>query len=222
MRSSCFRSIFLPRVSGTTRAPSSDRRQLSALGSGLKYDIRPSTIISAFSMMRVYGGSANRPQEKRFYGIRETEETLNALRILEDDHQKVRTLFQQGRNATDASKRRDLFDKIDRELEIHAHIEETVLYPALREYEEFEVMVADAGVEHQRIEFLLIELEDLGAESYDFDAKLQDLTDAVEQHIHQEEEQLFKKISEFFDEHELERLGRELEAAKGTSHHQVI
>lgn len=143
---------------------------------------------------------------------------MNALQILEQDHQRVKGLFQQARNATDQSTRKELFDKIDTELEIHAHIEETVFYPAIEEYEEFDDMVTDAVVEHQKVRILLGELELLGAESYDFGSKLRELLmEAVEHHIQEEEGEMLPKIRELFDEGELEQLGQELEAAKGTA-----
>jgi hemerythrin superfamily protein len=69
---------------------------------------------------------------------------MNALELLKQDHQTVKQLFQEATHASDQNKRKDLFDKIDTELEIHAHIEETVFYPALEQHEELKDMVAEA------------------------------------------------------------------------------
>ena len=41
---------------------------------------------------------------------------MNALKILEQDHQKVKGLFQEARNTTDQSKQKELFDQTDSEL----------------------------------------------------------------------------------------------------------
>ena len=147
---------------------------------------------------------------------------MNVLHILEQDHQRVRELFQQARNANDAGTRKVLFNKIDTELEIHAHIEETVFYPAIEEYEEFDDLVTDAVVEHQKVKILLGELEDLAAETHDFGSKLEKLMDAVEHHVQEEEGDMFPKIRELFDEDELEQLGKELESAKGTQHREAV
>jgi hemerythrin superfamily protein len=141
---------------------------------------------------------------------------MNALEVLMEDHQKVKGLFQEIRQATDNAKRRELFDKIDTALEIHAHIEETVFYPAIEEHEEFKDMVAGALEEHQEAKTLLDELEELGADNHDFGSKLQLLIEAVEHHVEEEEGEMFSKIRELFDEDELEQLGQELESAKGT------
>jgi hemerythrin superfamily protein len=148
--------------------------------------------------------------------------SMNALEVLKEDHQKVKGLFQEVRQATDQAKRKELFNKIDTELEIHAHIEETVFYPAIEEHEEFKDMVAEALKEHQEAETLLDELEGFETESPDFGSKLEELIEAVEHHVKEEEGEMFPKIREVFDEDELEQLGHELKSAKGTQDREAI
>jgi hemerythrin superfamily protein len=143
---------------------------------------------------------------------------MNALELLKQDHQKVKGLFQDVRMGSDRSKQKELFDKIDTELEIHTHIEETVFYPAIEEHEEFKDMVAEALEEHQEAKMLLEELEELGADNHEFGSKLQQLMEGVEHHVEEEEGEMFPKIREVFDEDELEQLGQALESAKGKAH----
>lgn len=143
---------------------------------------------------------------------------MNALDILKQDHQKVKGLFQEVRKESDRGKQKELFDKINTELEIHTHIEETVFYPAIDEHEEFKDMVAEALEEHQEAKTLLEELEELGADNHDFGSKFQQLMEAVEHHVEEEEGEMFPKIQEVFGEDELEQLGQDLESAKGTAH----
>jgi hemerythrin superfamily protein len=142
---------------------------------------------------------------------------MNALEILKQDHQKVKGLFQEVSKGGDASNRKQLFDKIDTELEIHAHIEETVFYPALETHEELKDMVAEALEEHQEVKVMLEELEELGSASHDFGSKLQELIESVEHHV-EEEGEMFPKVRQVFDQGQLEQLGQELESAKGTAH----
>ena len=78
--------------------------------------------------------------------------------------------------------------------------------------------MAEALEEHQEAKSLLGELEELGADNHDFGSKLQQLMEAVEHHVEEEEGEMFPKIEEVFDEDELEQLGQELESAKGTAH----
>ena len=143
---------------------------------------------------------------------------MNALEVLKQDHQKVKGLFKEATGSPDQNKRKELFDKIDTELEIHAHIEETVFYPALETHEELKDLVAEALEEHQEVKILLEELEELGSESHDFGSKLQELIESVEHHVEEEEGEMFPKVREVFDESQLEQLGQELESAKGTAH----
>jgi hemerythrin superfamily protein len=147
---------------------------------------------------------------------------MNALEILKQDHQKVKQLFQEATHASDQRKRKDVFDKIDTELEIHAHIEETVFYPALEEHEELKDMVVEALEEHQEAKALLEELEELGPENHDFGSKLQELMESVEHHVQEEEGEMFPKVREVFDKGQLEELGHQLESAKGKQHRQAV
>ena len=71
----------------------------------------------------------NRTQEKDFHQAQmdKEERSMNALEVLKQDHQKVKGLFQEIRHATDEAKRKELFDKIDTELEIHAPVGDNLL-----------------------------------------------------------------------------------------------
>jgi hemerythrin superfamily protein len=83
-------------------------------------------------------------------------------------------------------------------------------------------MVAEALKEHQEAETLLDELEGFETESPDFGSKLEELIEAVEHHVKEEEGEMFPKIREVFDEDELEQLGHELKSAKGTQDREAI
>ena len=69
---------------------------------------------------------------------------MNALDLLTDDHQKVKRLFEQAQQIQDNQQKKEMFDKIDMELAIHADIEETVFYPALEEHDALKEMVREA------------------------------------------------------------------------------
>jgi len=147
---------------------------------------------------------------------------MNALKILEQDHQNVKGLFQEMGRASDQNRRKELFDRIDTQLEIHAHIEETVFYPAIEHHEELSEMVAEALEDHQEAKALLEELEELGSDSHEFGSKLQELMEGVEHHVQEEEGEMFPKVRELFNEGQLEQLGQDLESAKGTAHREAV
>jgi hemerythrin superfamily protein len=148
---------------------------------------------------------------------------MDALELLRRDHQKVKGLFEQAQAARDAAQRKQLFDQIDTELEIHAHIEETVFYPAVEQHEELKDMVEEALDEHEEVKTLLAEIEDLDIDNNtEFDSKLKELMDNVEHHVREEEGEMFPKVMQVMDKGTLEELGKELETAKGQQSRQAI
>jgi len=93
---------------------------------------------------------------------------MDALELLKEDHQKLKRLFKQIEGTDAPAKRQELFDQINTELEIHAHIEETIFYPALENFDELKDMVEKAWDEHAEVTALLGELEKLGVDSDTF------------------------------------------------------
>jgi hemerythrin superfamily protein len=83
-------------------------------------------------------------------------------------------------------------------------------------------MVAEALEEHEEAKTLLEEMEELGADSHEFGSKLQQLMEAVEHHVEEEEGEMFPKIREVFEADELEQLGQDLESAKGLQSRQAV
>ena len=139
---------------------------------------------------------------------------MDALELLEQDHAKVKKLFEQAEDA-DEKEQRTIFTQIKTELEIHTHIEESVFYPAMQRYNELKDMVAESLEEHNKVKTLLKEMDGL-ADSDDFEDKLEELIDNVEHHAEDEEEsKMFPKVRELVSTAELDKLGAQLQAAKG-------
>ena len=59
----------------------------------------------------------------------------DAIKLLKDDHDKVRDLFEQLMDTTERAtkKRTKLIEQINKELKIHTTIEEEIFYPAFRD-----------------------------------------------------------------------------------------
>ncbi len=62
---------------------------------------------------------------------------MNAIELLKDDHNKVDRLFQKVKATEEGEEHKELFKKIKAELDAHAHIEEKIFYPRLREEDLF-------------------------------------------------------------------------------------
>lgn len=141
---------------------------------------------------------------------------MNALELLKQDHQKVKELFEQAEDCETGTEQKRIFSQIKTELETHARIEESVFYPAMQKHQELREMVRESLEEHQKVKSLLREMESVSDDSK-FESKLGELMDNVEHHAEEEEEgKMFPKVREIVDRAALDKLGQELEAAKGT------
>lgn len=139
---------------------------------------------------------------------------MDALELLKQDHAKVKKLFEEAESA-DEKEQKAILSQIKTELEIHAQIEENVFYPAMQRYDDLKEMVAESLKEHSNIKTLLQEMATL-SDSEDFEDKLEELIDNVEHHAEDEEEgKMFPKVRELVSANELQKLGAQLQAAKG-------
>ena len=139
---------------------------------------------------------------------------MDALELLKQDHAKVKKLFEKVESA-DEKEQKAIFSQIKTELEIHTQIEENVFYPAMERYDELKEMVAESLKEHSNMKTLLREMATL-SDSEDFEDKLEELIDNVEHHAEDEEEgKMFPKVRELVSVNELQKLGAQLQAAKG-------
>ena len=122
---------------------------------------------------------------------------LKATTLLREDHHKVRKLFREYEATGDESfhEKYDVFKKIREELSVHATIEEEIFYPAMEPLRkgktEGEKIVKEAQEEHKIVKTLLDELSELTPADKAFDAKMKVLTESVEHHAGEEEEDMF-------------------------------
>jgi hemerythrin superfamily protein len=139
---------------------------------------------------------------------------MDALEILKQDHAKVKKLFDKTETADDREQKR-IFSQIKTELEIHAQIEENIFYPAMQRHDGLKELVADSLKEHNAMKALLQEMATL-SDRENFEDKLEELIDNVEHHAEDEEEgKMFPKVRELVSASELQKLGAQLQAAKG-------
>jgi hemerythrin superfamily protein len=140
---------------------------------------------------------------------------MDALELLEEDHEKVKELFEEAEETEDQKEKKRIFSEIQSELETHARIEETVFYPAMEKHEELKDMVLESIEEHRQIKTLLKEIDNLKSDSEKLEPKLAVLMENVEHHAEEEEEgKMFPKIRQICSQEDLEELGEELAAAK--------
>jgi iron-sulfur cluster repair protein YtfE (RIC family) len=141
---------------------------------------------------------------------------MNVIELLKEDHRRVEKLFQKV-EATEESEHMKLFEQIKEELEIHAHVEEVVFYPKLKEEgdKELQDITLEGIEEHHQAKIFLREISNLADESEKFEPKLKVLMEDIEHHVQEEEGEMFPMVEEQFDKATLEELGKQVEEEKG-------
>jgi len=138
---------------------------------------------------------------------------MNALKLLRQDHDDLRKLFDEIDATRRASRARErLYQALCEELVLHAQAEEEVLYPALKATSSIELrrLALEAVEGHRLIDDLLEDLADLGPADEEFDAKMSVLRDNVLHHVDELEGAMFDEADKVLEKEQLERLGRAL------------
>jgi iron-sulfur cluster repair protein YtfE (RIC family) len=143
---------------------------------------------------------------------------MNAFTLLKADHEKVAGILEKIDGTTErATKgREELFTQLKNELDVHARIEEEILYPALEEYEDTRAISLEAYEEHALVKQLLEELAAAPKDDEQWTAKFTVLKENVEHHVEEEEGEMFPKARKVLSEDEIEELGNRLQEAKQT------
>lgn len=126
----------------------------------------------------------------------ESTEGVDAITLLTEDHENVKSMFEQYEGLGDranASKKK-LATQICTELTKHAMVEEEIFYPAVRAAgKDKEDLIDEAVVEHASAKDLIAQILDMEPTEDLFDAKVKVLSELVEHHVQEEENEMFEK-----------------------------
>src|SRR5204862_4352521 len=116
--------------------------------------------------------------------------------MLKADHAVVRRLLRElSETGERAVKERErLVREIERELKMHAQIEEELFYPTFKKVAEdsaAEHLFYEATEEHHVVDMVLPALKAANPKSPEFEAKAKVLKDLIEHHAREEETQMF-------------------------------
>jgi hemerythrin superfamily protein len=136
---------------------------------------------------------------------------MDAIQLLKDDHKKVEKIFSEMERKENRQK---LFPELDRELSIHAEIEEKVFYPAAKEAERTRDLVLESIEEHKQIKLVLADLGQTDMTTDEWGAALKVLEEDVMHHVGEEENDLFPKVKKILSRDQLEDLGTRMEELK--------
>ena len=113
--------------------------------------------------------------------------------MLEKDHAKVKDLFEQFEDAKDSRSRERIIQETLLELDVHAKLEESLIYPAIRRELDEEDIMDEALEEHHVAHVLINELKRMGASDARYHAKFKVLGESIKHHVKEEEGTLFPK-----------------------------
>ncbi len=123
------------------------------------------------------------------------QESVNALELLKKDHREVEQLFKSFEEA-DSRSRQGIADEAIKALEVHTKIEESLVYPAIREATGEEDMMDEAVEEHHVVTLLIKELHKMKASAEGYKAKFKVLSELVKHHVQEEEQEMFPQAEQ--------------------------
>ena len=136
--------------------------------------------------------------------------------MLQKDHQKVKDLFDDFEQADDARTKHRIINETIRELEVHAKLEESLIYPAIRKEIDDEMDMDEALEEHHVAHVLLNELKRMKGNLTDrYQAKFKVLGESIKHHVKEEEGTMFPKAEKI-------DLDWEALAKKATTHKESL
>ena len=185
--------------STSSRSGSAGNRSSGSQSSAFSWGQGTGPIIAAALGGAAIGLAANYGRKALMQGMEAA--TGDGDEILAAEHDMALAVFDK-MLATDQSqtfKRKMLFMKLCHALDKHAHAEEMVVYPALREANE----AADADhleSEHGYIKTFIFELSEMGPDASNWLEKVREFRQLVAEHAHMEEKQVFPKFKQSMDE----------------------
>ena len=140
---------------------------------------------------------------------------MDAVKLLKDDHKKVKDLFRQFEKARSVDRKKAIAEEAMHELEVHAAIEEEIFYPAAKAKadKEGKQLVAEAVEEHHVVKVLIGELQAMREVNEQYEAKFTVLIENVEHHIEEEEKEMLPDAKETLGD-DTKVLGEQMEERK--------
>ena len=141
-------------------------------------------------------------------------QSRDVVDLLLSQHQEVRSLFGQIQSGVGTTKKGP-FDRLVNLLAVHETAEEIVVYPAVRASGPDGDRLADARTsEEDQAKAALSELEKLGVDSPEFDAKVQAFQRLVETHAQNEEREIFPLLRTTQSPEKLRKMAESVETAE--------
>jgi len=134
--------------------------------------------------------------------------------LLKHDHREVSKLFAQIKKSDGGEKQEKLFKNLKQELELHTKLEETHLYPVLMKHEQTKDLAKHAREEHGEVKKLLKQMSALSVGDDEWADLCQQLQSGVEDHVEEEENEMFPAAEKALDKTQIDEIGKKIEEEK--------
>jgi hemerythrin superfamily protein len=122
--------------------------------------------------------------------------TNPVFEMLKQDHAKVKELFDQFQEEENSRTKRQIVQETLQELEVHAKLEETLIYPTIRQHMDEEDVMDEALEEHHVAHVLINELKRMSPSDDRYEAKFKVLGESIKHHVKEEEGTMFPKAED--------------------------
>ena len=117
----------------------------------------------------------------------------DAPTLLRADHKLVSGLFAEYEKTRSPSKKKQIVTRICTELKVHAQVEEEIFYPAVKLALKDKELIPEATVEHATLKEIIAQVEGVEPGGEMFDAKIKVLSEYVQHHVKEEQNEIFPK-----------------------------
>lgn len=124
------------------------------------------------------------------------KQSKDAIELLTEDHEEVKSLFEEFESLSDRSKvsKKKIAEAICKALTIHTQLEEEIFYPVVRRNIKDNDLMDEALVEHAGAKDLIAQIREMDPGDDLYDAKVKVLSEEVIHHVEEEEGKMFPKV----------------------------
>jgi hemerythrin superfamily protein len=144
-------------------------------------------------------------------GVQDSE---NVFEILKVDHDRLARLFTTIANASDTNESEEAFTALYKLLMVHASTEEAIFYPTVAQESDAGRWIDNNIEQHKEAKALLESIRSAGVNTDEGKTTLKELQAALENHVREEEEYVFKAAQSDMTEEQLRELAHQVFAQK--------
>jgi hemerythrin superfamily protein len=142
---------------------------------------------------------------------------MDVLTFLKDEHDEAKSMFKKLEKAKGKEAMR-LWEQLRDTLTLHEQMEETYLYPRLKQESAADDLILESYQEHHVMDVLIGEISQFSPSDEEWEPKIKVLQENTEHHIKEEEDELFPKVRKIWDTKTREEVWHEMQQMKQAHH----